>query len=276
MQSIGEQLLHTTVRLEGTTPTGTSVGTGFFFLHENRLFIVTNKHVVNGVTQGKFIVLKGKINGKNKEPIFGQGVATPFSQASFIGHPDPSVDVAAMNVSTLIENIEQSGQPLFWKHISEDLFLTEEHYNKFIGPMEEVIFIGYPSGIWDKKNILPVTRRGMTATPCYADFNGEKIFLLDASVFPGSSGSPVFIYYVGGHPDRAGNLYTGNRVNFLGIIAKVYQRVEQGEIKVIDIPTTQKAFAEINQMIDLGIVYKAQNIKECLEHYIKVATASNQ
>jgi hypothetical protein len=260
MQSLAEELLHTTVRLEGTTPNGASVGTGFFFLHNQRLFLVTNKHVVEGVTQGHFVVLKGRIDGETKTPVLGQGVAIPFTQASFIGHPNPKVDVAAMNVSTIFSGLENSGNTLFWKNITEDQFPTKEHYEKFIGPMEEIIFIGYPSGIWDKKNILPVARRGMTATPCYVDFDGEKTFLIDASVFPGSSGSPVYIYYAGGYPDKS-----GNRMHFLGIVAKVYQRLEQGEVKIIDIPTAQKALAEINQMIDLGIVFKSETIIECID-----------
>lgn len=137
------------------------------------------------------------------------------------------------------------------------------------------MFVGYPSGIWDHKNVLPVARRGMTATPSYVDFNGTKTFLIDASVFPGSSGSPVFIYYAGGHPDKEGNLYAGNRMHFMGIVAKVYQRLEQGEIRVVDIPTAQKYLAEINQMIDLGIVYKAETVKECVEHYLRVSTGAS-
>lgn len=221
-------------------------------------------------------MLRGEIKEESKEPLIGQGVAFPYSQSTFIGHPDPSVDVAVMNVSVMISSAEQAGQILFWKNVTKDNFPNDEHYEKFIGPMEEVIFIGYPSGIWDQKNILPVTRRGLTATPCYTDFNGEKVFLIDASVFPGSSGSPVFIYYAGGHPDKAGGLYAGNRMHFLGLVAKVYQRQEQGEIKVIDIPTNQKAVAEVNQMIDLGIVYKAETILEATDHYLKVANASNK
>lgn len=275
MQSLAEELLHTTVRLEGCTATGTSVGTGFFFMHDSRLFVVTNKHVVEGVTAGTFVVLNGQeVDGKNL-PLFGNGIAIPFSKANFIGHPDPEVDVAAMNVSAVIDAIATAGSKLFWKNLSEKEFPTEEHFEKFIGPMEEVVFVGYPSGLWDHKNILPITRRGMTATPCYVDFNGTKTFLIDASVFPGSSGSPVFIYYAGGHPDKQGNLYAGNRMHFMGIVAKVYQRLEQGEIRAVDIPTTQKYLAEINQMIDLGIVYKAETIKECVEHYVRVATGSS-
>lgn len=273
MQSIAEELLYTTVRLEGTKKDGTSVGTGFFFFHDNRLFVITNKHVVEGVISGRFSVLKGKIENEEKSPLLGEFHLINFSESNFIGHPDPNVDVAVMNVSTEMSRVEEGESLAFWKHITTELFPTEEHFDKFIGPMEDIVFVGYPNGIWDTKNLLPITRKGMTASPCYIDFEGEKKFLVDASVFPGSSGSPVFIYYSGGHSDKQGGMYTGNRVHFIGIIAKVYQRVEQGDVKVIDIPTEQKAITQVNQMIDLGITFKAETVTESIDHFLFVVNS---
>lgn len=276
MSSIAEDLLHTTVRLEGQKQQSASVGTGFFFMHEKRIFLVTNKHVVEDVTNGHFVLLRGEMEGTLKKPLFGQGFRIPFTAANFIGHPDPLVDVTAMNVSQIITDAEKDGNLVFWKNIHEDNFPSKEQIEKFISPFEEIIFIGYPSGIWDSKNILPIARKGMTATPYYVDFQGQKTFLIDASVFPGSSGSPVFVYYAGGYPDKEGNLYAGNRVHFLGIIAQVFQRIEQGEIKVKNIPTQQMPYAEMNQMIDLGVVFKAVTIKECVEYYLHIVNSSNQ
>ncbi|MDX1253629.1 MAG: hypothetical protein IDH49_15530 [Gammaproteobacteria bacterium] len=62
--------------------------------------------------------------------------------------------------------------------------------------------------------------------------------------------------------------------HFLGVIAQVYKRVEQGGIRIVNIPTQQLPVAEIDQMIDLGIVFKAETIKECVEHYVNVVNAS--
>ncbi|WP_201353141.1 trypsin-like peptidase domain-containing protein [Hydrogenimonas urashimensis] len=275
MASLAEELMHTTVRLEGKKIQGTSVGTGFFFMHEQRLFLITNKHVVEGIVHGNFVVLKGKVDGKTKKPLLGQGYRFSFNANNFIGHPNPDVDVAAMNVSAIFSEAENNGDILFWKNLTEREFPTQEQIDKFISPIEEVVFIGYPSGIWDTKNILPIIRKGITATPYYIDFDGQKKFLIDASVFPGSSGSPVFIYYAGGYPDKEGNLYAGNRLHFLGIVAQVYKRVEQGGIRIVNIPTQQLPVAEIDQMIDLGIVFKAETIKECVEYYVNVVNASN-
>lgn len=119
MQSLAEELLHTTVRLEGRTASGSSVGTGFFFMHDDHLFIVTNKHVVEGVKAGSFVVLRGQDVEGERVPLFGNGIAIPFNETNFIGHPDPDVDVAAMNVSTVITDIVNAGHKLFWKHLSD-------------------------------------------------------------------------------------------------------------------------------------------------------------
>lgn len=56
MAHITEQLLYSTVRLEGSTVNGNSVGTGFFFQDKDRLYLVTNKHVIEKVTQGKYLM----------------------------------------------------------------------------------------------------------------------------------------------------------------------------------------------------------------------------
>jgi hypothetical protein len=100
---------------------------------------------------------------------------------------------------------------------------------KGLDAVEEVLFIGYPCGIWDARNLLPIVRRGITATPIYIDFSGRKQFLIDASVFPGSSGSPVFIYNAGIYWDKkSGSTVVGHRLFFLGILSEVFQMVDTG------------------------------------------------
>ena len=48
---------------------------------------------------------------------------------------------------------------------------------------------------------------------------GDKVFLIDAGVFPGSSGSPVFIFNQGSYPTTDG-ITIGNRLLFVGIITQ--------------------------------------------------------
>jgi len=268
MASIAEELTFTTVRLEGETHAGGTVGTGCLFSCYDRVFVVTNKHVIKGVIKGKFLI--SRANAAGDGPELGAPLTVQFTEAEFLGHPDPNVDVAVMNISQALNDLNDNGRPVFIRTLMKENFPTAEHFDKFIGPMEEIVFIGYPSGMWDSVNFSPISRRGMTATPCYVDFEGTKTFLIDASVFPGSSGSPVFIYYAGGHPDKEGNLYAGNRVHFLGVISSVYQRNEQGDIRVVEVPTAQRAYAEIKQMIDIGVVFKWVTISEAVDNYMVV------
>lgn len=270
--SIGEKLLFTVVRLEGKIPGGTSIGTGFLYQYKDRLFLVTNKHVVQGVYEGSYVMMKADTSVHNWKPIIGQGVRFTFKASDFLGHPDPKVDVAVANISLKVTEAKQQNNPVYCLRVDSGIIPTQEQFDKFINPLEEVVFIGYPSGLWDEKNLLPIMRKGITATPCYYDFMGEKKFLIDASVFPGSSGSPVFIYYSGGYHDNEGGLYAGTFICFLGIIAQTYHRLEEGEIKVRNIPTSNVPYSQSKQMIDLGIVFKYDTIIETMEEYLKVAS----
>ena len=269
MESIAEQLQMITVRLEGHTENGLSVGTGFLYMHKDRLFVVTNKHVIRGVTHGSFMLHKASVNSEGiKTCVPGEGYVVNFSESNFIGHENDHIDVSVMNISEHILNLEKAGNLVFWKNIDAQTNPKLEDYEKFISPIEEIVFIGYPSGIWDSHNLLPIVRKGITATPCYVSFQGEPKFLIDASVFPGSSGSPVFLYYSGSYADKLGNLYAGSRAFFLGILAEVFQRLDDGDIKVKEVPTAEKPYAEYKQMIDLGIVFNVDTVIEAVDHYM--------
>ena len=79
-----------------------------------------------------------------------------------------------------------------------------------------------------------VTRQGITATPIWNQFKGDKVFLIDAGVFPGSSGSPVFIYNRGTFPTKDG-IAVGNRIMFVGILTETLQRKEGDKRDYLDL-----------------------------------------
>src|SRR5690606_30221987 len=109
---------------------------------------------------------------------------------------------------------------------------------------------------------LTLCRRGITATPIGIDFMREPKFLVDASVFPGSSGSPVFLYNSGSFAQKAGGTVIGSRVMFLGVIAAVFLQEDTGEIRIADAPTAAVPIAVIRHMINLGIVFKASTVQD--------------
>lgn len=269
MANITEQLIYSTVRLVGAKDEGISVGTGFFFqCQENKLFLVTNKHVIKGVKNGEFFMKRGMLiqNGLMTIPASGS-VALMFTENDFVGHPDPDVDVAVMEVTDYINNLIVAGTPAHYIAIIERYIPNENQMNTTIKHIENIVFVGYPDGLWDEVNFAPIIRTGITATPYIYDFRGKKIFLVDASVFGGSSGSPVFILDIGLHIDKEGIVFQGNRVHFLGIIASVYYVDEEGDIQEREIPVKKELYASTKQMIDLGVVFKASTVTETISEY---------
>ena len=267
-----EKLLFTTVKIETVFPDGSSgSGTGFFFCedlgHTEVPFIVTNKHVISDGIGGRLVFTQSK----DGAPSIGDGYTLNLDQSvwdHWFGHPDPDVDIAIIGLSPLLRQIKQDmGVDFFIQYIDPSIVPTQAQLDS-LNVLETVTFVGYPNGIWDSKNLTPIMRRGTTATPLSLDFDGEPKFLIDASVFGGSSGSPVFIADNGTFTDRNGNAHVGSRVYFLGVIAAVYYKTDQNSVKAIPIPTQFQDVVETKQMIDLGIVFKARTVTETVDAFI--------
>ena len=266
VESISEQLLFATIPIYTTSANGDQgSGTGFvfsFFKDENEyLFLVTNKHVVAGAKSGRMIFTKSQ-DGK---PKVGENYTIDFAdfESMWFGHPNPEIDITVTPFMPIIELANNvSNANIFYRTISNKNIPSSEEIED-LDAIEAVTFIGYPNGIWDKVNLLPVSRRGHSATPINVDFEGTKTFLIDASVFGGSSGSPVFILNQGSFSHRGG-ITVGTRFYFIGVIAAVYFRNSVGEVRSVPIPSSNKIIVESREMIDLGIVFKASTVIETI------------
>jgi len=87
--------------------------------------------------------------------------------------------------------------------------------------------------------------------------------MIDAACFPGSSGSPVFLYNVGGWANRDGGMVIGGtRVKLLGVLYAGPQHTATGEVRIVAIPTTQRAVIISAIPNNLGIVIKALRLLE--------------
>ena len=84
--------------------------------------------------------------------------------------------------------------------------------------------------------------------------------MIDAACFPGSSGSPVFLFNVGNYVAKTGGTVIGSRFYFLGILYAGPQYTTTGEIKVIDIPTKTEAISLSNIPTNLGYVIKSKKL----------------
>lgn len=274
VKTISDQLLFSTIRIEvKTTNNKIGVGTGCLVQKKidderSAIFLVTNKHVIENADSGRIFFLKKE----NNNPVLGDKLDVYFNNFEKIWTIHKDADLAILPLAGILKELKkQKGFDAFFKAIPLDLVPTDEQ-SRDLDSLEEVIFIGYPVGLYDTRNLLPIVRRGITATPIFIDYEGDKKFLIDASVFPGSSGSPVFIYNKGGYRDRKGNMFLGtDRILFCGIISETYYMNQEGEIKNIRIPLQEKAIIRPRQIINLGIVIKSSLIKKFIEQFLNNA-----
>lgn len=228
LNDISTQIIFTTVPIYVEKNDGTnSSGTGFIYQHkidENKSipFIITNKHIVENAKRG----IVNFIKRQGTEPKLTEKISVELPGQLLSQYISNTDDIAVFLIGPIINELESKNIQIFFRSIEQSIIPNEEILNN-LSAIEEITFIGYPSGIVDNKNNTPIVRKGITATPVWNDFNGQNIFLIDAGVFPGSSGSPVFILNSGAYTTNQG-IVVGNRIYFLGIISATIQRQEIG------------------------------------------------
>lgn len=260
-----EQLTYSTVRIECQLSDGSlGTGTGFFFQclvqgDQTVPVIVTNKHVVANARHGRFhLTLANDENG----PAIGRhiNIALDNFEQRWIPHSSPDVDLCVMPIAPLLQEAAAAGHRFFYVNLDKSLIPTAQELAD-LGAIEDVIMIGYPNGIWDAANNMPIIRRGVTATHPNLDYEDRKEFMIDAACFPGSSGSPVFLYSTGGWSTRAGDMVMGGaRVKLLGILYAGPQHTASGEIRIINVPTQQRAIAISAIPNNLGLIIKSSRL----------------
>ena len=263
-----DQLTYCTVRIVCALPGGSSVGTGFMFnfLKDGQgrglPCIVTNKHVIEGADVAEIVFHVDDGKGMPQEKYF-RVITFDDLQSRVLRHPDPSVDLCAIPIGASINQVhDETGEKMLFIHLDKNSLITTEMLGT-LNAVEDVIMVGYPSGIWDKTNNLPVVRRGITASHPAKNFNGIREFLIDAACFHGSSGSPVVLFNQSGYTTNDRKVHHSSRLALLGVLYSGPILTAQGDIKIVNVPTVQtKAIAVTQLTMNLGLVINADRILE--------------
>lgn len=260
---IGKQLLFVTVYIETLDATGQPVASGTGFVLEsdrsglqNAPVIVTNRHVVDDgspLVRVHFIA-----EGEQGRPGLGNRESLTMEASLWTGHPDANVDVAVM---PLIPLQAQLSGPIFYRSIGNDSIPSRELVEELDAYLD-VAFVGYPNGIYDQANLTPIIRRGTTATPVELDYDGRPVFLIDASVFGGSSGSPVFLMQLNGYVEKGSMMVGASRVLWLGLVAETKVRNQLGQL-VVSSPSIPRVL--LRQEINLGVVFRYEAVEAAIE-----------
>lgn len=183
-------LLLTTVRIDTWFgPRLLTCASGFFYRHDGRLFLVTNRHVFADVPSGHFpdrveIALHTDESDLTRHvrfviPLYGRGIGI-WRQAT-----DASgvVDVAVIEID------RERLPSLAVLHSFDASHLETAGEQVVIG--DGLAVLGFPLGFHDTVHHLAVARTASIASAYGVRFQQQGYFLTDARTHRGSSGSPV-------------------------------------------------------------------------------------
>jgi hypothetical protein len=258
-------------------------GSGFIIVRPNdpsttnqakvagQAFLITNKHVLPPEGKGsQKLEMRVNINSNGVPSTKTIDIPIAGADGRYLRTVKlhPKNDVAAVLVS---REIQQSGMPL--EFIFTNLLGTKEILKQggaaLVG--DDVFLLGYPAGIYDLRNAYPIWRTGIIATspllgyafpellqqrfrlPSYVDG-----FLIDAQVYPGSSGSIVINRPTSASIDNPGVVMVGGARStpyVLGIVSD-------------SIPILDTNLHLVSRM-GLGIVQSADAVQNTIDAFFK-------
>jgi hypothetical protein len=244
-------------------------GTGFFFQvrlgSDSVLCLVSNKHVVENMCNGLLTFTKAD---KDSMPIYGHKASLEIQNFKNKWIYSSKNDLAVLPISNVLNDFEKTfGSRAYLNYLTEEIIPTSQKVASFQF-IEELLMIGYPKGIYDTTNNIPIFRKGFTATPYRFNFNGLELFLADLPDFEGSSGSPVFLYSEGSY-SPSGKYFdelheSGLRVYLLGINMGTFFSNDLN--RIFDVSSGQSkeipAFSETKTYLDLGVIIKSEALLE--------------
>jgi len=165
--------------------------TGFFFKRDERLYLVTSRHVLSDEPNGHSpdrlaLVLHTDERDLAKHtvhsiPLYRSGTAVWHQGRDKAG----AIDVAALEIDQVQLREEVQLRYFTPENLLQKLRSVE------IGT--QLVLLGYPLGFYDTVHHLPVARHAIVASAFGVRFQREGYFLTDGRTHRGSSGSPVLM-----------------------------------------------------------------------------------
>lgn len=224
----------TTIIITNTIKNGnmhTGQGTGFFYneitpadptkkgaqWHRiDKYWLITNRHVVLPKIDNTECVPDQVVFGIRR--LINDGIDWEFiciKKAELLQllklHSDPTVDVAAVDVSGLIhqaikKELEKTpGQCNLLVPATLTAANLPQNQPIDINVTSDIVVASYPKGFYDTVNKFPIVKSGIIASAWGYNFRGCPMFEIDAQLFPGSSGGlviskPTQFTIIGGAP----------------------------------------------------------------------------
>ncbi|MFQ5916013.1 MAG: serine protease [Nitrospinota bacterium] len=167
--------------------------TGFFFAREGRIYLITNRHVAKSLKR-EIQPTHFRVHLHRGADDLGKNVWIPIPLFDEDGRPRwlesrvTDSDILCLEVEEIRRRAAEKAVAI--SALSEADFVPDD-LDFELG--QELLVIGYPRGYHDEVHNLPVIRYATLASPYPIPFQGKPLALIDATLHPGTSGSPVIL-----------------------------------------------------------------------------------
>ena len=195
-----ESLLLTTTRV--ATFFGTqalTVASGFYFQRDERLYLITNRHVLVDQPTGHLpdrIEIEVHSDANNLTQASALSVLL-YRDGGAIWHQGSDgageIDVAAIEIDRAVLPAADALRAFTPAHLQ--LRLQEVKVGT------PLLVVGFPLGFHDTLHHLPVVRQAVIASSFGLRFQGQGYFLTDARTHHGTSGAPVVMHDHSAHAE---------------------------------------------------------------------------
>ena len=183
-------------------------------------------------------------------------------------HQDDSIDIAMINISELIHSRLKSGGKYVVPYVlSADNFAGKNNIE--VETSSDILVVGYPRGFYDSVNLFPIVKTGIIASRWGVGFEGQPYFLIDAKLFPGSSGSVVISKPIDTVIKNGRIMHSKEKqFAFLGVFSGEPE-MEENPVEIGDLTITRKSG------FDLGIVWYAELVEDIIDKGLTLSEALN-
>jgi hypothetical protein len=281
--TVGDRIQASTTLIITASGNGTTImGTGFFY-HKledkppapqpqwvaiQRMWLATNRHVILGNPGSESLPSSLTFHLRQVIDQKLQWLPVVLDQSAVLQrtkcHSNPAVDVCVVDILDLItERAKTLNNLLPWSGVSSVDLPNASSPSVDVG--DDVLIVGYPRGFYDQVNLVPIVKAGIIASKWGAPFGGQPLFMVDAKLFPGSSGSLVItkprdFAIIGGVPKFSNE----KRFNFLGLYSgEPFQ--QQAPVDLEDFVIIRKAG------FNLGVVWYGQLLEEVISQGVSLS-----
>lgn len=172
--------------------------TGFFFERDDRLYLVSSRHVfIDEPTQHFPDSVQIELHTSAENAAQTVHFSIPLYRAGRSLWHQGFDDGGEIDVALIELDRQLLPQPCMLHAFSEQHLLSRSMDSPLVG--STLLIPGYPLGFSDTLHALPVVRHAIIASSYGMRFQGQGYFLTDARTHRGSSGAPVLMRVPNGH-----------------------------------------------------------------------------